>query len=60
VKFFLFLIKGDDINVYLVADLNHVAGLLTRFPAQLGNMNHSVHSADVNKGAVEVRDFTTP
>ena len=46
------LIEVDDVNVDLVADVQHVRRLVDAVPADLGNMHHAVDAADVNKRAV--------
>ena len=45
-------VEGNDVNVDLVADLHNVSGRLDAVPAQLGNVNHAVHTADIHKCAV--------
>ena len=48
----LFGIVGDDENVNLVAHSNNVSGALDVVPAQFGNMDHAVHTADINESTV--------
>ena len=45
-------VKADDIDVDLVAHLDNLGGVLDAAPAQLGNVHHAVHAADVDEGAV--------
>ena len=45
-------VEGDDVNIDLVANLHHIGGGLDPVPAQLGNVHHAVHAADIHKCAV--------
>src|SRR5699024_2933912 len=45
-------VKGDDVYLQLVAHSNHLAGVLDAAPAQVGDMYHPVHTADVHKNAI--------
>ena len=46
------LIEADDINIDLVADGQHIGGLLDAAPAQLGDVHHTVNAADVDERTV--------
>ena len=48
-------VEGDDINIDLVAHSNHLSRGLDAVPAQLGNMDHAVHTADIHESAAERR-----
>ena len=48
----LLRIEGDDEHLDGVADLDDLSRVLDVIPAQLGNMDHAVHAADVNECAV--------
>ena len=45
-------IEGDDIDLHGVAHLADLRGGLDAAPAQLGDMYHAVHAADVHKHAI--------
>jgi len=45
-------IEGDDIHIQRIADGNDLGGVLDAAPAQLGDMDHAVHTADVHEHAV--------
>ena len=45
-------IEGDDVHVEVIADGNDLGGVLDAAPAQLGDVNHAVHAADVDEHAV--------
>ena len=46
------LVEVDHVHVDLVADRDDVRGLVDALPAQLGNVDHAVHAADVDERAV--------
>ena len=45
-------IEVDDVNIDLVADVQRVGRLVDAIPADLGNMDHAINAANVNKSAV--------
>ena len=45
-------IKGDDIHIHGVANLADLGGVLDTAPRQLGDVDHTVHAADIHKHAV--------
>ena len=48
----LLRVKGDDVHIHGVADLADLRGGLDAAPAQLRDMYHAVHTADVHEHAV--------
>ena len=46
------LIEVDDVDLDLIADGEHLGGVPDALPAQLGNVGHAVHAADVDERAV--------
>ena len=46
------LIQTDDEHLDLVADIDDLGRVLDAAPGQLGDVDHAVHAADVNKRAV--------
>ena len=45
-------IEGNDVDLDLIADLHDLGRALDAAPAQLGNMDHAVHAADIDERAV--------
>ena len=45
-------IEGDDVNVDFVTNLHNIGGSLNAVPAQFGDVDHTIHTTDVHKGAV--------
>ena len=48
----LLRVIGDDVHIQGIAHGHHLSGSLDAAPAQLGNMYHTVHTADVHKHAI--------
>ena len=48
----LFSVEGNDIDIEMIANGNDLRGMLNAAPAQLGNMNHTVNTADVDEHTV--------
>ena len=45
----LFLIEGDDVNIYLITDGDDLGGLVDAAPAQLGDVDHTINAADIDR-----------
>ena len=45
-------VEGDDVHVEVIADGDDLGRVLDAAPAQLGDVNHAVHAADVDEHAV--------
>ena len=48
----LLTVKVDDVDINLITDGNDLRGLVNTAPAQLGDMNHAVYAANIDKSAV--------
>ena len=45
-------VEGDNVHIHLITGIHHLGRMLDPAPAQLGNMDHTVHTADVHKGSI--------
>lgn len=53
-------IERLDIDFDLIAYRNNLRGVLNAVPRELGDMNHAVHTADIDKSAVGTIVRTVP
>ena len=45
-------IEGENVHVEMIADRDDLGGILDAAPAQLGDVDHTVHAADIDEHAV--------
>lgn len=49
---FLLLVEADDVDIDLVADIEYFGRILDAAPTHLGDVNHTVDTADINERTV--------
>ena len=45
-------VEGDNVDINLVTNLDDISGSLDPVPAQLGNVNHAINTANIHESAV--------